>query len=105
MSSRSEPGSESLHPDIREVTWLLLNALGGTLVATLAGANDPKAPYEWAGAGGPRPATPAVERLRCAHEQWQAVSDAEGDPAARAWFVSANPWLGDETSANAIRHG
>lgn len=59
--------------------------------------------YEWARVGGAQPDVHAVQRLRCAHEQWRRVADAEGDHVARAWFISANPWLGDDTPANAIR--
>lgn len=33
------------------------------------------------------------------------VSDLEGGSVARAWFIGANPWLGDDTPVNAIRDG
>lgn len=102
----TSPSGTSCGPtglDIREVTRRLNSALGGTLVASLAGANDLTASNEWARAGGPQPGLHAVGRLRCAYDQWQVISETEGEHVARAWFVSANPWLGDDTPVNAIR--
>lgn len=96
---------EAAGGDIREVIRQLNSALGGTLVASLAGATDPRVSYEWAREGGPQPGAGAVERLRFAYEQWRMVSDLEGDSVARAWFIGANPWLGDDTPVNAIRDG
>ena len=39
----------------REITRRLTAALGGTLVAVLAGSKDPAASHEWAKEGGPQP--------------------------------------------------
>ena len=54
--------------------------------------------------GGAQPDLRAIERLRCAYALWQKVAGAEGEDAARAWIISANPWLSDDTPVNAIRH-
>ncbi len=89
--------------DIREVARRLNDALGGTLVAALAGVDDPMSPYGWAAAGGPQPGAVSAQRLRCAYEQWKKVSTAEGDDVARAWFIGANPWLDHAAPIDAIR--
>lgn len=89
--------------DAREVTRRLNAALGGTLVSALAGASDGKTSHKWAKDGGPQPRPEAVRRLMFAYEQWQTVSEAEGEHVARVWFVGANPWLGYDTPVNAIR--
>lgn len=95
---------DTLRLDIREVTRRLNSALGGTLVVTLAGVKDLKLSYKWAKDGGPQPSANSVRRLRFAYEQWQRVSNAEGEHVARAWFIGANPWLDYDTPVNAIRN-
>jgi hypothetical protein len=106
MACANEPRSyrRTVPLDIREVTRRLNHALGGTIVASLAGVKDLKLSYEWAREGGPPPGAEAVTRLLFAYEQWQLVSDAEDDAVARAWFIGANPWLEHDTPVNAIRH-
>lgn len=89
--------------DIREITRRLNTALGGTLVSALAGSKDAKASHKWAKETGPQPRPEAVKRLAFAYEQWQKVSDAEGEHVARVWFIGANPWLDYDTPVNAIR--
>lgn len=89
--------------DVREVVRRLNAALGGTLVSALAGASDGKTSHKWAKATGPQPRPEAVRRLMFAYEQWQTVSEAEGEHVARVWFVGANPWLGYDTPVNGIR--
>ena len=89
--------------DIREITRRLNAALGGTLVAALAGSKDTKASHKWAKDGGPQPRPEAIKRLHFAYEQWQKVAEAEGEHVARVWFIGANPWLEYDTPVNAIR--
>lgn len=89
--------------DIREITRRLNAALGGTLVATLAGSKDTRISLKWATEGGPAPRAEAVRRLAFAYEQWQKVVEAEGEQVARLWFIGANPWLDYDTPVNAIR--
>jgi len=91
--------------DIREVTRRLNVVLGGTLVASLAGAPDPTVPYQWARPRGPQPNAESITRLRFAYEQWRAVAAAEGDDVARAWFIGANPWLDQQSPVDAICSG
>nr|WP_280680152.1 hypothetical protein [Cryobacterium sp. CG_9.6] len=89
--------------DIREITRRLNAALGGTLVAALAGSKDTKASHKWAKEGGPQPRPETMKRLAFAYEQWQRVAEVEGEHVARVWFIGANPWLDYDTPANAIR--
>lgn len=93
----------SISLDIREVIRRLNAALGGTLVSALAGASDTKASHRWARENGPQPRPETAKRLIFAYEQWQKVSEAEGEHVARVWFIGANPWLDYDTPVNAIR--
>lgn len=97
--------AESLRLNTREVARRLNTALGGTLVSTLAGAKDPKSASKWAKEDGTTPRDAAVRRLHFAYEQWQVISNAEGEHVARVWFIGANPWLDHETPVMAIREG
>lgn len=90
---------------IHEIARRLNSALGPTLVAALAGGEDIDASRRWARPDGPVPRPEAEDRMRFAAEQWVAVSGAEGEQLARAWFISLNPWLGSETPVDAIRNG
>ena len=92
-------------PSIREITRRLNAALGGTLVAAMAGSDDPKASHEWAKEDSLLPGNGTLTRLAFAYEQWQKIAASEGEQVARMWFVGANPWLGNDTPANAIREG
>jgi uncharacterized membrane protein YebE (DUF533 family) len=89
--------------DIREITRRLNAALGGTLVAALAGSKDSKASNKWAKDDGSQPRPAAIKRLAFAYEQWQKVAEAEGEHVARVWFIGANPWLEYDTPINALR--
>lgn len=91
--------------DPRELVRALTEVLGPTLMAALAGEQDASVVKSWSSAHGPSLSPWAAERLRFAAEQWQKVAGAEDPNTARAWFVGANPWLQDDTPANAIREG
>lgn len=99
------PFQRAVRLDAREVARRLNAALGGTLVSALAGAKDSKASHKWAKDQGPQPRPEAVKRLTFAYEQWQLLTDAEGEHVARVWFIGANPWLEYDTPVNAIREG
>ncbi|PKI89871.1 hypothetical protein CW368_11935 [Actinomycetales bacterium SN12] len=101
--TRTDAFQRTVRLDIREVTRRLNAALGGTLVSALAGSKDAKSSHKWAKEGGPQPRPEAVKRLAFAYEQWQRVTEAEGEHVARVWFIGANPWLGYDTPVNAIR--
>ncbi|CAH0123734.1 hypothetical protein SRABI98_00031 [Microbacterium sp. Bi98] len=89
-----------------ELARRLTDALGPTLVATLAGSKDTQGPIEWSRSDGARPDREVIRRLDCAELVWRMVSDAEGADVARLWFVGANPFLrGEDTVISAIREG
>jgi hypothetical protein len=102
-ATKHDAHARTIKLDVREVTRRLNAALGGTLVSTLAGSKDTKASYKWAKESGPQPGAGVVKRLIFAYEQWQKVSESEGEHVARIWFISANPWLDYETPIMAIR--
>ncbi|MGJ9373313.1 hypothetical protein [Nesterenkonia sp. CF4.4] len=89
--------------NIRELARQLKNALGPTLVATLAGNQDTRIPLQWVSVDGSTPTPEEQERLRLAHRAWRTVSEVEEEDLARLWFLGANPWLGDTTPLTAIR--
>lgn len=88
---------------IQDLTRRLNAALGGTLVAALAGSKDAKTSHEWVKEGGLQPSPEAIKRLNFAYEQWRKVVEVEGEHVARMWFIGANSWLDYDTPVNAIR--
>lgn len=95
---------ETTKLDLDQVVQHLNTHLGPTLVALLAGVNDRKLPGKWASkAVAPRP--DAEKRLRAAHRAWMTVATAETDHIARAWFIGANPHLGEDSPIEALREG
>lgn len=104
-ASRNPAFRRAITLDIREITRRLNAALGATLVSALAGSSDTKSSHKWAKSTGPTPRPETVKRLYFAYEQWQKVSEAEGEHTARVWFIGANPWLGYDTPVQAIREG
>lgn len=92
-------------PGIREVVRDLTGHLGPTLVAGLAGDQDPGVAGRWAQEGGPAPDPSAESRLRRAHQVWGVLAAVEGEEVARLWFLGANPWLGEVSPVEAIAQG
>ena len=89
--------------DIREIVQRLNSRLGATIVAALTGSKDRKLPHRWAKPDGPMPSDDFQRRLSLAYRAWLSVSGAEGDSVGRAWFIGANPFLGEDTPMTAIR--
>lgn len=96
---------ETTRLDVHEVSRRLVGHLGATLVAALAGVRDRKLPYRWALADGPTPRDEAAVRLFAAQRVWKLLSNAESDAIARAWFIGANPRLGEVQPVIALREG
>ncbi len=92
-------------PGIREVVRDLTGHLGPTLVAVMAGSQDPGIAVQWAGDDGLAPDPPAESKLRLAHRVWAGLSAAEGDEVARLWFLGTNPWLDGISPVEAIAQG
>lgn len=89
---------------IGEVTTRLIGVLGPTLVASLAGSRDVSRFRRWSLETEPVSAA-EEEKIRCAMDVWDMVSNAEGDDIARLWFIGGNPWLGDKTPITGLRTG
>ena len=89
--------------DIHELVRELNGALGPTLVAAATGSKDRKLPIKWAKDDGPRPGADFERRLRLMSRTWGVVAEHEGAHVARAWFIGANPFLGERTPLTAIR--
>lgn len=96
---------ETTKMDAHELVRQLNSHLGPTLVATLAGVRDRKLPHKWAKADGPIPRDEALARLQMAHRVWAKVSASENDTVARAWFIGANPRLGEVAPVMKLREG
>ena len=82
----------------------LVEHLGPTVVAALAGVRDRKQPYKWA-ADGSQPRHESLARLQVAYRVWSTIADAEGPNVARAWFIGANPRFEERPPYLAIREG
>ncbi len=61
-------------------------------------------PIRWAKSDGPTPRAAYSRRLQFAHRAWTHTAGAEGEPAARSWFIGANPVLHEATPLTAIRN-
>ncbi|MDM8084105.1 hypothetical protein QUV83_04925 [Cellulomonas cellasea] len=88
---------------LRSAVQALVAALGPTYVAALAKAASKDQVIGWADAHGAAPGPDAALRLRLAHRTWERVADAQGEDAARAWFLGANPRLGGDSPLVAIK--
>ncbi|MCT2028644.1 hypothetical protein M3D00_00485 [Dietzia cinnamea] len=97
--------TETMRLSSAELARQLVQHLGATVVAVLAGVRDKKLPYKWASDGGPVPRDGALQRLQVAHRAWVAVATAEGADIARAWFIGANPRLEEQPPFMALADG
>ncbi|WP_227979251.1 hypothetical protein [Nocardia spumae] len=86
-----------------ELARQLVQNLGPTLVALIAGVRDRKLPHKWAHSEGPTPRDAALARLQIAHRCWIILATSEDPDVARSWFIGANPTLDEESPALAIR--
>ncbi len=89
----------ALRASVRE----LVAALGPTYVAAVAKAASKEQVSGWAQSHGPLPGPDAALRLRLAHQTWLRVASTQGQDAARAWFLGANPRLGGDSPLVAIK--
>ena len=103
MDAAIEAHARTTRLDDHEVVRRLVNHLGATAVAVLAGSKDAKAPYRWMKTT--TPTASASERLQTAHRVWQMLADGENSRTARAWFVGANPLLGEQSPLLVLREG
>jgi uncharacterized protein (DUF2384 family) len=94
---------------IHEVVRYLLDHLGPTLVAYIAGARSRAMPAKWATppteTGHAAPSDDKARRLKAAHVAFTAIEDADNDQVARSWLISANPRFDGQTPADLLRAG
>lgn len=81
----------------------LLDHLGPTVVAALAGVRDRKQPYKWATDGGAMPRDESLTRMQVAYRAWWTIAEVNGEKIARSWFIGANPRFGERPPYMAIR--
>ncbi|MGV0737543.1 hypothetical protein ABQF35_11045 [Mycobacterium syngnathidarum] len=82
--------AQAMRMPASELVGELLDHLGPTVVAALAGIRDHKQPYKWA-VDRSQPRQESLARLQVAYRVWSTIAEADGPNAARAWFIGANP--------------
>lgn len=82
--------AQAMRTPASELVRELLDHLGPTVVAALAGVRDRKQPYKWA-ADGSQPRQESLARLQVGYRVWSMIAAADGANVARAWFIGANP--------------
>jgi hypothetical protein len=103
---KSDDGGARL--DTHEVVAYLLDRLGRTSVAYIAGSRSRVMPARWAAPPGDsahaEPSHDEARRLDAAHSVLRSIEDAENDRVARSWLLSANPRLDGATPVELIRN-
>lgn len=93
---------------IHEVVRYLLDRLGPTLVAYIAGARSRAMPAKWATPPGQPghvpPSDDKARRLKAAHTAFTTIEDADNDQVARSWLISANPRFDGATPADLLHN-
>ncbi len=93
--------------DTHQVVAYLLERLGRTTIAYIAGSKSRAMPARWAtdpaDPGHAKPSEEKTRRLKAAHTVFRSIEDAENDQVARNWLLSANPRLDGLTPAQSVR--
>lgn len=88
-------GDDTARMDTHQVVKYLLDRLGPTLTAFIAGSKSRAMPARWAAPPGDSthavPSPDKTRRLQAAHTVFLLIEDAESDQIARNWLISANP--------------
>lgn len=109
MDLLTKASDDTARMDTHEVAAYLLERLGPTLTAYIAGSRSRAMPKRWATppevAGHAQPSPEKAKLLQVAHSIFRTVEDADSDHVARNWLISANPRLDGKTVADAIREG
>lgn len=100
-------GDDTARMDTHQVVKYLLDRLGPTLTAFIAGSKSRTMPARWAAPPGDSthavPSPDKARRLQAAHTVFLLIEDAESDQVARNWLISANPRLDGVMPAELIR--
>jgi hypothetical protein len=82
-----------------------MSFFGAATTAAFAGETDRKIAYRWVRPGGALPSAEAQRRLSAIHRVRLALTAVGSEPMARAWFVAANPLLGERMPLTAAKEG
>ncbi len=97
---------QSVRSSIRDIARVLQDLLSRRVTAYIVGVKDAKTINRWANGEITVIRDSEVERrLRTAYEIATLLLAVDGPPTVKAWFVSLNPFLDDQTPAEAIRDG
>ena len=99
----STPHSAAAPMHVAERIAELVGNLGPTLVAVIAGTRNRDDVPDWE-LDVSSPDDDQLDRIGAAWDVWNLVSADAGDDIARAWFIGANPRLG-ESPAVALGKG
>ncbi len=98
--------SQVVRTPIGDMANALQDLLSRRVTAYIAGVKDTKTVGRWASGEVTEIRALGVERrLRTAYAISQLLLEVDSARTVKAWFVSMNPYLGDETPAEAIREG
>lgn len=97
---------QSMRTPVGEIAGSLQDLLSRRVTAYIAGVKDTKTVGRWVNGDVTDIRALDVERrLRTAYTISQMLLEVDSARTVKAWFVSLNPYLGDETPAEAIREG
>ncbi|HET8626220.1 MAG TPA: hypothetical protein VFL91_02315 [Thermomicrobiales bacterium] len=106
MSALAEQAHNlSTRVTIQEAARSLQDLLSRRLTAYMLGVKDAKTITRWASGEVTTIRYESEERLRCAYEIVQLLTQFDTRQIVRAWFIGLNPQLGDVSPAQAIRDG
>lgn len=94
--TRTEVHRDTARLDIHDLVRTLNEAVGPTVVQTIAGVKDRSMPATWAKPDGPVPRATAQQRLRLGYRVWKTLELAEGASVALAWLMGPNPYLNED---------
>lgn len=96
---------EAITRPLQEIAAELQEALGQRLVAYAAGVRSPKLVGRWATGTVDKPRDETEARVRLLYRVKRTLGECYDDRTIRAFLVSANPDMRDQTPIDAIRDG
>ncbi len=99
FSSDEEAHEHAMSLGIGEVVRELVDLLGATTVASLAGVNETRAVAQWMNGREPQRA----HTLRFTLQIVKMIATPEDGPVTRAWLHGSNPYLNDAAPLGLLR--
>jgi hypothetical protein len=97
---------QAVRAPLNQVAGLLQDVLSRRVTVHITGVSDGKTVTRWSSGAITEVRDPAVEqRLRAAYEVTLLLLQSEGPDTVRAWFLGMDPYLDDESPADALRAG